>query len=399
MAKQPNLNYGDSDTSDQKAVECLGMQFPNDDARRAYFTEKLREKLKDPEFRKIEGFPIGEDEDILALSDPPYYTACPNPFVSDFIADKCKQLGTDALYDSPPYAADVSEGKQDPICMAHTYHTKVPYRAIARYILHYTQPGDLVLDSFSGTGMTGVAAQFLDNPDQTFVESIEQECRLLGSSAPKWGARNAILFDISPFATFLSRNYNSQLPTDSFEESARTMIAASKDHLGWVYRTDVESVSLPAELNYAVWADAFFCECGKELTLWHVTRDSNNLLALEALAQCPKCKADLAKRTLQKATYTFADDFTGTKVTQNKQFMLLMEYAAGGRTYKKKPTVFDTDLIAKVQQKQFPFYCPTQVMMFKDGKWGDMHRSGYHSGVSHAHHFWTRRNLLVLRPA
>lgn len=46
---------------------------------------KLREKLKDPEFRQIEGFSIGEDEDILALSDPPYYTACPNPFIEDFI--------------------------------------------------------------------------------------------------------------------------------------------------------------------------------------------------------------------------------------------------------------------------------------------------------------------------
>src|ERR1039458_6435081 len=62
-----------------KPVECLGMTFPNDEARRAFFMEKLREKLKDPAFRKIEGFPIGEDEDILALSDPPYYTACPNP--------------------------------------------------------------------------------------------------------------------------------------------------------------------------------------------------------------------------------------------------------------------------------------------------------------------------------
>ena len=50
-----------------------------------HFTEKLREKLKDPAFRKIEGFPIGEDEDILALSDPPYYTACPNPFIREFV--------------------------------------------------------------------------------------------------------------------------------------------------------------------------------------------------------------------------------------------------------------------------------------------------------------------------
>jgi hypothetical protein len=29
--------------------------------------------------RHIEGFPLGKDEDILALSDPPYYTACPEP--------------------------------------------------------------------------------------------------------------------------------------------------------------------------------------------------------------------------------------------------------------------------------------------------------------------------------
>ena len=46
-------------------VTCLGITFENDEARRAYFTEELRQKLKDPEFRKIEGFPIGEDEDIL----------------------------------------------------------------------------------------------------------------------------------------------------------------------------------------------------------------------------------------------------------------------------------------------------------------------------------------------
>ena len=68
----------------QGPVECLGMTFENDEKRREYFLGKLREKLKDPEFHKIEGFPIGEDEDILALSDPPYYTACPNPFIGGF---------------------------------------------------------------------------------------------------------------------------------------------------------------------------------------------------------------------------------------------------------------------------------------------------------------------------
>lgn len=49
------------------AVECLGLPFPSEDARRAYFLEKLREKLKDLAFRKTEGFPKGSDEDILRL--------------------------------------------------------------------------------------------------------------------------------------------------------------------------------------------------------------------------------------------------------------------------------------------------------------------------------------------
>ena len=37
--------------------------------------------------RNIEGFPNGTDEDIIALSDAPYYTACPNPFIEEFIAE------------------------------------------------------------------------------------------------------------------------------------------------------------------------------------------------------------------------------------------------------------------------------------------------------------------------
>src|ERR1039458_3706335 len=74
----------------KQEVECLGVKFENDAARRAYFLDRLREKLKDPEFRKTEGFPIGSDEDILRISDPPFYTACPNPFLQDFVRDNGK---------------------------------------------------------------------------------------------------------------------------------------------------------------------------------------------------------------------------------------------------------------------------------------------------------------------
>ena len=142
-----------------RPVECLGMTFENDEKRREYFLEKLREKLKAPEFCKIEGFSIGEDDDILALADPPYYTACPNPFIEDFIKQYGEPHDPNLPFSREPFAADVSEGKNDPIYNAHSSHTKVPHKALMRYILHYTRPGELVFDGFCGTGMTGVAAQ------------------------------------------------------------------------------------------------------------------------------------------------------------------------------------------------------------------------------------------------
>mgnify|MGYP006896877625 FL=1 len=74
-------------------ITVLGKTFTTEEERRESFRNELRQKL--PELKKMEGFPIGEDEDILNLSDPPYYTACPNPWLNDFIdqwEDKKKLL-------------------------------------------------------------------------------------------------------------------------------------------------------------------------------------------------------------------------------------------------------------------------------------------------------------------
>ena len=149
-------------------VTCLGITFENDEKRREYFREELRKKL--PELRLIEGFPIGEDDDIIALSDPPYYTACPNPWVSDFVAkwekEKSQLLSEGKRkYDfevKEPYSKDISVGKNNKIYNAHSYHTKVPHPAIMKLIYHYTQPGDIIYDGFAGTGMTGVASGLCD---------------------------------------------------------------------------------------------------------------------------------------------------------------------------------------------------------------------------------------------
>lgn len=182
--------------------------------------------------RNIEGFPIGSDEDIIALSDAPFYTACPNPFIEDFI----KEYGTpydEATddYHREPFAADVSEGKTDPIYMAHTYHTKVPHKAIMNYILHYTKPGDIVFDGFCGTGMTALAAEMCEKENVfSFIEPT-------GKTHAQYGARRAIVSDLSPVATFIAHNYTNDINTYEFSTACSEILRKCREKYAWMYET------------------------------------------------------------------------------------------------------------------------------------------------------------------
>jgi len=270
-------------------VTCLGQTFASDEERRKHFTALLREKLQEPEFRKIEGFPHGEDEDILNLSDSPYYTACPNPWLGDFIAEWEAQKPTQPEgyhYHREPFAADVSEGKNDPIYNAHSYHTKVPHKAIMRYILHYTDPGDIVFDGFCGTGMTGVAAQMCGDKnvimelgyqvksDGTILqEEIDETGKKQWKAFSKLGVRRAVLNDLSPAATFIAYNYNTPIDTVVFEKEAKRILKKVEDECDWMYETKHSDGSV-GKINYMVWSDVFICpECTHEVIFWEAAVD------------------------------------------------------------------------------------------------------------------------------
>lgn len=175
--------------------------------------------------RNIEGFPVGSDEDIIALSNAPYYTACPNPFIEEFIRENGTPYdeGTDD-YHREPFAADVSEGKSGDIYNYHTYHTKVPPKAILKYILHYTKPGDIVYDAFCGSGMTGVAAAMAG--DNTFTEYH-----------PNTGVRYSILSDLSVAATFIAQGYNYFQSVNGVSQLAEDALEWLRKDFGWAYET------------------------------------------------------------------------------------------------------------------------------------------------------------------
>jgi DNA modification methylase len=358
--------------------------------------------------RHIEGFPIAKDEDIINLSDPPYYTACPNPFIEDFINEHGKPYDADNdSYHKEPFAADVSEGKNDPVYNAHSYHTKVPHKAIMRYILHYTEPEDIVFDGFCGTGMTGVAAQLCG--DRKTVESlgyrVQEDGTIIdekGRPFSKLGARNAVLVDLSPVATFIAYNYNTPVDVEAFEWEARRILDEVEKECGWMYQTrhvlngkvqkDRKGNPIMGNINYTVWSDVFLCpHCTGELVFWEVAVDKEEGKVKDEFP-CPHCGAGLTKRALERATERVYDRYIAQAITRARQVPVLINYSVGNKRYEKEPDEYDLKLIRKIEESEIPYWFPT-----------DRIPEGYNTeqpkvshGITHVHHFYTRRNLWVL---
>ncbi|UED70183.1 MULTISPECIES: DNA methyltransferase [Brevibacillus] len=353
-------------------VTCLGMTFNNDEERRAYFTEQLRKKL--PELKKMEGFPIGEDEDILALSDPPYYTACPNPWINDLIDEwkneKQQQYAEhENDYHRELFAFDVSEGKNDPMYLAHSYHTKVPYRAIIRYILHYTNPGDIIYDGFSGTGMTGVAANYCASKsiieDLGYRVSGEEIFNDSGHTFSKVGARKAILQDLSPIAAHIAKNLTTERQ-DDFEQFVNSQIDEIEKKYSWLYETQHTKSDTIGRINYVVWSEVFICpNCASEISFWDVAVDIKNNEIKENF-NCNHCNVELSKRNLERVLeHKFSSKIEKT-YRQNKYIPTLINYSVGGKRFDKVPDQRDLDLLKKIEELDVNVFYPTNKIIQGD---------------------------------
>jgi len=387
------------------------------DAERAVYLERLREHLRDPDFRAIEGFPIGDDEDILALSDPPTYTACPNPFLPEIIerwqaerAQLRQELGLPDdshdndnngpfVYRREPFASDVSEGKNDPIYNAHSYHTKVPHKAVMRYILHYTDPGDIVFDGFCGTGMAGVAAQLCG--DRQAVQSlgylVDDDGMIYEGGEPisRLGARKAVLADLCPAATFIAYNYNTPVDVAAFEREAKRILREVEEECGWMYETwhphSDDPGRMKGHINYTVWSDVFVCrQCGEEMVFWDVAVDKETgyrKRRSEPLV-CGACGTQAPLGMLDRAWVTGYDTSLSQVVRSAKRVPVLINYSLGKQRYEKAPDPEDLAVLDKIEQAGFSFWFPTDRMPE-----GDESRRNDDIGITHVHHFYTKRNL------
>ncbi len=374
-------------------VHCLGKEFESESERREYFRNELQAKL--PELKKLLGFPIGEDEDIIALSDPPYFTACPNPWLGEILdkweSDKLNVFGRSIHFEVlEPYANDVSEGKYDPMYLYHPYLTKVPHRAILKYILHYTQPGDIVLDGFAGTGMTGVAARMCGSLDIQSKMNIENEFYKMNLPFPKWGIRKAICSDLSPLASFVSYNYNIDYGNSEFVDKAYELLSKVKDECQWMYQT-LHSNGQLGLINYILWSDVFVCpNCNSEIVFWDSAVDKAGGKVKESFS-CPKCRSLTSKDDLTNSYTTIYDDIIHTSIKQNKLKPVLINYTYNKKRYEKVPDKRDEEVIDKCNSLNIPFWFPNMQMPE-----GDESRRNDKNGITHIHHFYSRRNFYAL---
>lgn len=121
-----------------------------------------------------------------------YYSSGPNPNLGRFVEQHATPYDPETdHYNVKPFDKPITTTKATAIYNMHTYWSKKPHDAIRQYIRHYTQPGDLVLDPFCGSGSTALAA---------LMEG-----------------RAAIAIDLSPAATFITKNYCTPVDVEALQ--------------------------------------------------------------------------------------------------------------------------------------------------------------------------------------
>jgi DNA modification methylase len=177
-----------------------------------------------------------------------------------------------------PFSGSIRAGKNTYVYDAHTYHTKVPPEGIARLLEYYTKPGEIVLDPFCGSGMTGVAAGNL--------------------------GRKALLSDISPAAAFIAKHLNTPVDATTYLKAVRTVLEDAAELETRLYGTRCRACGTLVPMLYTVWSYGVTCpECNREFILWDVARDEKpSVRESKILSEfpCPHCKTHVKKRGLKR---------------------------------------------------------------------------------------------------
>ena len=264
------------------------------------------------------------------------------------------------------------------------YPTKISPEAIAIYIACATKPGDTVLDSFAGSGSTGIAALLCENPTGKMIEIANE----LGVS-PVWGKRNAVLYEIGTYASFATKTLTSRIQADEFSKLVDDFIAQAEPIVSPFYTATAPNGE-PGIIRYVIWSDVLICpNCGSEITYFE-NGTTRNPVSFKKQISCPNCHRSHSVDEMPFVVENHYDRLLKKTISRKKRVLAWVYGSSDGEPWDRAATAEDVVAFNCVEEAINDDFPPMQI------NWGDLHRSGYHYGITHLHHFYTARNYHVM---
>lgn len=283
------------------------------------------------------------------------------------------------LYEEPLKASRIG-----PLFSAFPYPTKISPETIALFIASHTNPGDCVFDGFAGSGTTGVAALLCGAP----TEAMRRETKRLGLKI-RWGARRAVLWELGALGSFVARTLCNPPDPDEFRREAHRVLEDVERDLSWMYSARDPKGRL-GSIRYVVWSDSVECpNCGKTATLWEGCA-RRSPARINPTFRCPHCSRKSVTANVRRVTKTAFDELTQRRITARVRKPVWVYGVTQNTGWSRPVDANDRSLLARIARTALPPGIPNAAI-----PWGDLHRSGYHQGISHLHHFYTRRNLIA----
>jgi DNA modification methylase len=283
------------------------------------------------------------------------------------------------LYNSP-----LPANRTGALYNAFAYPTKISPEAIALYIACHTKVGETVLDPFAGSGTTGLATMLCDQPTHEMIEMAKK----LGVQ-PVWGKRQAVLYELSPLGAFISKVMSNLQSSKGFIKNAKQLINEIEKELESIYVVKDDEGKF-GTLRYLVWSEVLICpKCKHKSSFWE-NAVSRIPLAISSTFKCSKCKHTNTFVNIQRVTETVTDPVLKKKHNRKKRIPIWIYGRTGKRTWNREANKNDLKIIREIPKKYILGEVPVHPI-----NWGVLHRKGYHKGITHLHHFYTDRNLIV----
>jgi 16S rRNA G966 N2-methylase RsmD len=267
---------------------------------------------------------------------------------------------------------------------AFSYPTKISPETIALFIATHTNPGDTILDTFAGSGTTGLASILCENPSDE-LKKMAQSLNL----PVKWGARKVFLYEISGLGAFISQILCNPPDPKKFAKIADHWLRDLEERYANLYSC-IDDEGEKGELRHAIWSDILICPyCQKEISLWE-SAVKTEPATIQKEGQCFQCGNSFKVDKATRATEDIFDPLLGKTINHRKRRIVWIYGKTKNRNWSRKAIAEDETVFTEVDIIKLPKSIPNVMI-----PWGDLHRSGYHYGISHLHHYYTKRNLLI----